>query len=271
MRDESSDTGEDDFDLFSSDSDNEGPTFNISNDIRNVARIHALAALPPLDQRSSAQARSAYVLNQQLLQPTVLRRVFSAVDCATVIDAVVEYSRTRGRLHTDRHERFPTTDVAVAELTMKARALIDDLVSTRILSTMATATGFDKAHLGLKDLFVVCYASQRPMSGDVVHQALIESSQNSLPLHRDGCLLSFSLLLNKPSAFSGGGTYFKHVDETVLLEQGDALIHDSRLEHAGMEVTAGQRIVLVGFIDTICVLKEKDSWGKHNFARRAAG
>ena len=77
------------------------------------------------------------------------------------------------------------------------------------------------------------------------------SSRSSLPLHRDGSVLSFNVLLNKAGAFAGGGTYFEALDATYRGEQGDAVMHSGRLRHAGALVTRGERFVLVGFVDVV--------------------
>jgi len=81
-----------------------------------------------------------------------------------------------------------------------------------------------------------------------------EGGQRSVGLHRDGSSLSFNVLLNHPAEFQGGGTYFDHpLDRTIKIEQGAVLVHSGRRRHAGVEITSGQRFLLVGFID--------ESWG----------
>lgn len=48
--------------------------------------------------------------------------------------------------------------------------------------------------------------------------------------------------------FHGGGTYITVLDETILLKQGEMLIHLGDLEHAGAEITSGVRHVLIAFL-----------------------
>ena len=86
---------------------------------------------------------------------------------------------------------------------------------------------------------------------DKVGFVVRDRAQASLPLHRDGSLLSFNILLNNAAAFDGGGTYFELLDTTYRGQQGDAVIHSGRLRHAGAEVTRGERYVLVGFVDVV--------------------
>ncbi len=90
--------------------------------------------------------------------------------------------------------------------------------------------------------------------------------QRSLELHRDGSLLSFNVLLSHESEFEGGGTHFPdlaaqaaagatdappHVGGTVHLRQGDACVHSGSALHAGAAVTAGVRVILVGFVESV--------------------
>jgi hypothetical protein len=99
-------------------------------------------------------------------------------------------------------------------------------------------------------------------------------------------VLSFSLLLNEPAAFEGGGTHFAHLRRTVRpCSRGTAVLHDSKALHAGVgaaaaaaahdscflvfllysqrtplltsllgvvhqvEIVSGTRVVLVGFVE----------------------
>jgi len=77
-------------------------------------------------------------------------------------------------------------------------------------------------------------------------------------LHRDGSLFSFNILLNDPSEFTGGGTFFPEIGP-VQINQGDCVMHDGKVLHAGAKLFSGQRIILVGFIDS--VISEEVSYG----------
>lgn len=253
---------EQDFDLFD---DNDAHSTSSSPDFKQRLRDRAdqarrakLAELPPFPERTCAQHRVAYMLTpSQRLQPTILADIFSVRECELVLGSVVEYVRRRGGLQTDRHEKFATTDVPVSELTQdfddgadeddaavsvlatKKKAVgdvIQEWVVKRILARMAGAAGFRHQDLGLKDLFVVCYAgsndettaTRKRVADTPVYP--IPSKQASLSLHSDGCLLSFSLLLNHHDAFEGGGTFFKGSGKTFCVEQGGLLMHDAGLE-----------------------------------------
>lgn len=268
------DSDDSSFDLFGDDVD-AAAAADLERDRRQraeAARRERLAQLPPPARRTCAQNRLAYVLagaggdgqQPRRLQPTTLPRVLGAAECELVLAAVVDYVGRRGALRTERHERFATTDVPVADLALGVAAgaggaagaaggqtttvadVVLGWVTERIVGPMAAATGFRAQDLGLKDLFVVCYCGgqqeeeeeeeeQQQQQPATAGQSSgprypIPSKQASLAIHSDGCLLSFSLLLNHHGAFEGGGTYFKATGETFRVKQGDALVHDAGLE-----------------------------------------
>ncbi|KAF3762087.1 hypothetical protein M406DRAFT_352600 [Cryphonectria parasitica EP155] len=271
---------DEDFDLFSDQVDD--PSSDVKSSLQQraeLARRKKLARLPPPSQRTCAQNRIAYVLSGQRLQPTRLSRVFSLEECELLISAVVDYAQRRGGLQRDRHEKFATTDVPVSDLGLPRDTttgetvgnLVLTWVSDRVLQPLARMTGFRPQDLGLKDLFVVCYCGGQSAARQdhMVPYYPIPSKQASLAIHSDGCLLSFSLLLNHHDAFEGGGTFFQGSGETFRVQQGDLLMHDAGLEHAGAEVISGQRIMLVGFVETVDVLREKLLWEKTSTEKRS--
>ena len=60
--------------------------------------------------------------------------------------------------------------------------------------------------------------------------------------------MSFNILLSNNSDFEGGGTYFDD-GLTSKTEQGDLLIHSSKIKHSGKPITKGKRYLLVGFVN----------------------
>ncbi|KAJ4393729.1 hypothetical protein N0V93_002944 [Gnomoniopsis smithogilvyi] len=244
-----------------------------------TTRREKLAQLPPPSQRTCAQNRMAYVLSGQRLQPTKVAHVFSVEECELIIAAVVDYVEKQGGLQTDRHEKFATTDVPASSLSLPLPRDAGDTgktvgdailewVTERVLSLVTASTGFRSQDIGLKDLFVVCYHGKQPKADQHLKRYPIPSKQASLAIHSDGCLLSFSILLNHHDAFDGGGTFFKGTGQTFHVEQGGLLMHDAGLEHAGAEVLTGQRIMLVGFLETVDVLKQKLVWEQQSAWKR---
>ncbi|KAL3893254.1 MAG: hypothetical protein SGPRY_014358 [Prymnesium sp.] len=61
------------------------------------------------------------------------------------------------------------------------------------------------------------------------------------PIHRDAALISMNIALNSAEEYSGGGTYFEPLSETLTLEQGQCLCHASGIRHAGHPILSGER------------------------------
>ena len=66
-------------------------------------------------------------------------------------------------------------------------------------------------------------------------------------MHRDNGLLTFSMLLNEPNKFTGGGTYFEDAGRVYRPSRGVGVLHSALVRHAGYPIEAGTRYVLVGF------------------------
>ena len=199
----------------------------------------------------------------------------SKAQCGRLVSAVRRAAGARG-WDTQRHAAYATTDLRcnVATLGPELHAWVVDSLREHVLTQMSRVYGADLAlqlpvqgkreestsrrRLEFRELFFAYYRASASScedgdGGDNDGDAAIvrDRAQASLPLHRDGSLLSFNILLNSAAAFDGGGTYFELLDTTYRGQQGDAVIHSGRLRHAGAEVTRGERYVLVGFVDVI--------------------
>lgn len=202
---------------------------------RNAAIV---AAALPVGDRTAAEARRLYMLdNVKRRQVVTTQAVFTAAECAALMMAVEEAVARRGGWETERHGAYPTTDIAVGALTPAvAKKVIAD-VNERIIASAAVDRGFKPDHLVSRDLFFVKYEA-------------VTGAQAGLARHTDGSVLSFNVLLNDPSEFTGGGTYFTHLGRAESTGQGGCVLHDGKLEHAGVPITAGKRMLMVGFVET---------------------
>jgi len=72
--------------------------------------------------------------------------------------------------------------------------------------------------------------------------------QNSMEIPGNGSFVSFSILLNDSNEFEGGGTYFAD-GLTTHLNQGDMLIHSSKVKYSELKITSGVRYLLVGYMN----------------------
>lgn len=158
--------------------------------------------------------------------------VYTPDICRFIINECEKYSLNNGGWTTKRHNNYPTTDLPVEKIPS---------IFGLILETMKTIS--KKVHksyglhenmiVNINDLFVVKYK---------------EDAQNYLEMHKDGSFLSFNILLSDKNDFEGGGTYFDD-GLTSHLEQGDILIHSSRIKHSGLPIVKGIRYLLVGFLN----------------------
>lgn len=55
-------------------------------------------------------------------------------------------------------------------------------------------------------------------------------------------------MLSDPMEYKGGGTYFHRLGTTLKLRQGQVLCHPGTLYHAGVDITAGSRLLMVSFL-----------------------
>ena len=101
----------------------------------------------------------------------------------------------------------------------------------------AVARGFHAEHLACRDLFFVKYE-------------FAPGQQSGLARHTDGSVISFNVLLNPHAEFDGGGTHFTHLGRAVQIEQGGCVVHDGKVEHAGVPISRGKRMLMVGFVET---------------------
>ena len=168
----------------------------------------------------------------RFLQRFCYNKIYTPDMCKFIINECEKYANNNGGWTLKRHDNYPTTDLPVEKI---------QSIFGIVLETMNTVSNKVKKSYGLnesitidvKDLFVVKYK---------------DNAQNYLDLHSDGSFLSFNILLSDKNDFEGGGTYFDD-GLTTHLEQGDILIHSSRIKHAGLPITKGTRYLLVGFLN----------------------
>ena len=148
-----------------------------------------------------------------------------------------------------RHVTYPTCDFPVDQCTALQQYLENDLsFDERIFQALHTFYDIPIENMVYLDLFCAHYQAATVGS---------TTTMDRLEAHRDGSLLSFTILLNDPTEFAGGGTFFDalvgNFPEGVVrpTRAGDAVLHCGKLLHGGHVVTAGSRTVLVGFVDVI--------------------
>lgn len=185
--------------------------------------------------------------------------VLSTDECAALIADAEDYAARCGWT-TSRHQTHATTDIPVHLLPQGGR-LWNETIAPRVQEAIAAGFGFRPESVMPVDVFLVKYQSE-------------EGGQRELSVHRDGALMTFSLLLNDPADFTGGGTYFEESGRVYRPAQGVAVMHSGKLRHGGFPITSGTRYVLVGFclVDHETVSPElKDwRWGEPDWYLRCA-
>lgn len=162
-------------------------------------------------------------------QPAVHRSrapLLSRESCVAAIDAAEAYAVQHGGWTTSRHFEVPTTDLPMRTLTA-LRPWFDDALARVLLPAAAAAypaAAPDATKLRVLDAFLVRYTA---------------NAQAGLPVHCDQALLSYTIALNEPSEYEGGGTWFKALGATLdATGAGHAVLFPGRLEHAGRTLAA---------------------------------
>ena len=168
----------------------------------------------------------------RFLQRFQYTQVYTPDICRFIINECEKYAQNNGGWTTKRHHNYPTTDLPVEKI-VTIFGIILETMKTIVAKIKKSYCLDDKIIVNFRDLFVVKYT---------------DNAQNHLDMHHDGSFLSFNILLSDQNDFEGGGTYF---DDGLIsyLEQGDVLIHSSRIKHAGLPITKGTRYLLVGFLN----------------------
>eukprot|EP00928_Gymnodinium_smaydae_P066445 TRINITY_DN49455_c0_g1_i1.p1 TRINITY_DN49455_c0_g1~~TRINITY_DN49455_c0_g1_i1.p1 ORF type:complete len:434 (+),score=56.63 TRINITY_DN49455_c0_g1_i1:48-1349(+) len=157
--------------------------------------------------------------------------------CSQLIADVETYVAENGGWNKQprRHDNFSTMDIEVSSIP-EFREWMPLALHSVVLPSMAHLFQISVKRLRVMEAFYVRYSSQ-------------QGEQHELPLHRDGAVLSFNILLSDPETFEGGGTYFESLGLSVHLERaGDILMHSGQMLHGGNPITFGVRRILVGFV-----------------------
>lgn len=181
----------------------------------------------------------------------------------------------------DRHVSYKTIDFEVEEC-YELSVFLDQIgFHERIKERLSNDFSIDKDDMEYLDFFCAHYQADNI---DQEEEARAKT-MDRLAFHRDGSLLSFSVLLSEPSSFTGGGTIFdclrdydydennknnssddsseKVHDERTQVEkvlnaekgvicptgQGDCVLHCGKMLHGADVVESGSRTVFIGFMD----------------------
>lgn len=197
-----------------------------------------------------------------------IRSLMSEDEAKNCCRLATDYATATGRWERpdfERHQSYATCDFPVEDCQPLLDYLDEIDFDGRLFERMSELYSIDIKDLSYLDLFVAHFqAKDETMGTDGARGRGVPTKTNvidRLELHRDGSILSFSLLLNPPHEFEGGGTFYDalrdvqpggivHRGGVIRPERaGDAVLHCGKILHGADVVTAGRRTVLVGFVD----------------------
>jgi hypothetical protein len=183
-----------------------------------------------------------------------------AKTCLQLATRYASHTHCWDRPDFQRHESYATCDFCVDDCDALQGYLGRIGFQRRIFEDLAARYRVDTNDLEFLDLFCAHYvAKAKPAAGTTDPPT---QGMDRLEPHRDGSVLSFTVLLSPPSDFEGGGTFFdalrdEPANDTMCLHEGgvvrpklagDAVLHSGKLLHGADAVTRGSRTVLVGFV-----------------------
>jgi hypothetical protein len=180
---------------------------------------------------------------------------------------------TKGK-DSERHSAYATVDFPVEDCKSLDSYLKNELkLYDRIFEILSDLYQVDVNDLSFLDLFCAHYQAKKPISNATEMNINNDNDENyyytmdRLKPHRDGSLLSFTIVLSTPQSYQGGGTTFDALRDVNpshhpqyngtlrkggvvrVTKQGDAVLHSGKVLHGADVVTSGERTVLVGFVD----------------------
>ena len=185
-----------------------------------------------IDDINEIMNNNKMIKYNRFLQRFHFTKVYTSDICKYIINESEKYATNNGGWTTKRHHNYPTTDLPVEKIP-SIFGLVLETMNTIVIKIKKSYGLNDSIIVNVNDLFIVKYK---------------DVEQNYLEMHHDGSFLSFNILLSNTQDFDGGGTYFDD-GLTAYLEQGDILIHSSRIKHSGLPINKGTRYLLVGFLN----------------------
>ena len=183
------------------------------------------------------RSRDAFVPLPSLENPYKLKSLYSRKECERILQNIIRHTSEHGWTSQRHRGHASTTDIQCSEIeTMNA--WIRQTLRDRLFPELSRRHEFEDDSFTFRDLFFVKYSALNGSTG-----------QRGVGIHRDGSIVSFNVLLNSESEFTGGGTYIEASDMVYTIDQGDCFVHSGKVRHGGETITSGVRYILVGFLD----------------------
>ena len=165
--------------------------------------------------------------------------ILTKEECSLAIGWAEEAARLRENgWTTSRHYAVPTTDIPIHEVPNLLN-FFNQILATRLRPLLALQYGSDEVgdegqYVFIHDAFIVRYDA--------------DGGQKHLPLHRDQSTHSFTIALNSPDEYDGGGTWLAPLGRAVRPSLGGALsFRGDKILHGGDPIVSGRRYIIVAF------------------------
>ncbi|GAX10420.1 hypothetical protein FisN_21Lu122 [Fistulifera solaris] len=214
-----------------------------------------------------------------------VKTVLTPKETEQCLRIATEYATLTGRWDRPdftRHASYATCDFCIEDCPPLQSYLQSIHFDTRIWDLLHSFYNIDHDDMSYLDFFCAHYRAKSDENLETMDR---------LEAHRDGSLLSFTLLLTPPDRFEGGGTFFEalrdveptmenkdtfQTGEVIRPQQaGDAVMHCGKILHGADVITKGQRTVLVGFVDVSewrqrpgALSRACRDWGRMDVAKR---
>jgi hypothetical protein len=176
-------------------------------------------------QRIDVYSSNKYI--QRYIIPNILNRVV----CDWIISEYNKYANNNGGWLTDRHPYASTTDLLIDKVPCILNlmlSLFKNIITPSIIKHYSLPVD---SIINIIDLFIVKYEKDK---------------QEGLERHRDESNFTASISLN--DMFDGGGVKFD--DGSIVIQNpGELLIMTNRDVHSAINITRGERYVIIFFIN----------------------
>ncbi len=158
----------------------------------------------------------------------------------------------------ERHASYSTADFPIEDCDALQSYLDEIDFEKNTFRLLAELFNVEPRDLSFMDLFCAHYTGKNDIDTDPI--------MDHLDLHRDGSEISFTIVLNHPDDYMGGGTEFDALKDAVgpeymefgdILQQdgvlkvqkpGQSVIHCGKILHGAHIVSSGERTTLTGFV-----------------------
>jgi hypothetical protein len=233
------------------------------------------------------------------LARTSLEPLFSAEDCAAIIQEAEQQNIWRNAQSLAAYARNASTFVSVGDLP-KTSSWLDGALAKVLYP--AIESGFPQEELYFSVPYLRCSAAS-------IVKYNATAGQTSLGVHRDGPLIAVTIPLNPMTDYDGGGTYIEaldmeapttstgiagehyHYDGVLKRNTGHVIMHPAALRHGGATITRGLRYIMVvwifsqkyiphyhysflranGFLAAALKIVDKASWYRQQLLEAAVG